>query len=298
MASEATHEGPVREFQNPPASNSPSKPSHPRSNSPTPYMAHTTHETSAWLPSNVTPTTEQEQHAMLATSEIPWTDDYATEVLFTNASNYELCQQSLLSTGRTGGQPLGSYFDSVQPLNEQPFEGWNTDNSSLVQPRSMPEWDISPMGQTTSQYSPSAFHINSKRRDSGQQPENALLNASLLDIDLSVERDADAQEQGITFPFDLEGSSLQPGYLNALRSDQHSPTPMYSSEHGGDDMDDDDNEKPYAQLIYQALLTRPDHSMQLQDIYDWIQHSTDKVREKSGQGWRNSIRHNLSMNKV
>ena len=54
---------------------------------------------------------------------------------------------------------------------------------------------------------------------------------------------------------------------------------------------------PYAQLIYKALMQAPDHSMSLQDIYQWFQDNTDKC--KPGQrGWMNSIRHNLSMNAV
>ena len=54
---------------------------------------------------------------------------------------------------------------------------------------------------------------------------------------------------------------------------------------------------PYAQLIYKALAQAPDHSMSLQEIYQWFQENTEKC--KPGQrGWMNSIRHNLSMNAV
>ncbi|CAM1504416.1 Fc.00g020070.m01.CDS01 [Cosmosporella sp. VM-42] len=54
-------------------------------------------------------------------------------------------------------------------------------------------------------------------------------------------------------------------------------------------------EEPYAQLIYQAFMSRPDHSLTLQEIYQWFRDNTDKT--KSGtKGWQNSIRHNLSMN--
>jgi hypothetical protein len=44
-------------------------------------------------------------------------------------------------------------------------------------------------------------------------------------------------------------------------------------------------------------MTRPDHSMTLQEIYQWFRDNTNKAR-KSFKGWQNSIRHNLSMNKV
>lgn len=54
---------------------------------------------------------------------------------------------------------------------------------------------------------------------------------------------------------------------------------------------------PYAQHIYKALMQAPNHSMSLQEIYQWFQENTDKC--KPGQrGWMNSIRHNLSMNAV
>ncbi|KAI0023705.1 hypothetical protein F4780DRAFT_785464 [Xylariomycetidae sp. FL0641] len=53
--------------------------------------------------------------------------------------------------------------------------------------------------------------------------------------------------------------------------------------------------KPYAQLIAMAFKSRPNHSMTLQEIYQWFRENTDKGKSKS-KGWQNSIRHNLSMN--
>ncbi|KAI9737661.1 MAG: hypothetical protein M1818_005665 [Claussenomyces sp. TS43310] len=54
-------------------------------------------------------------------------------------------------------------------------------------------------------------------------------------------------------------------------------------------------DEPYARLIHRALMDAPNHAMVLQDIYQWFEQNTDKGRSKS-TGWRNSIRHNLSMN--
>ncbi|RMD40348.1 hypothetical protein DV735_g4778, partial [Chaetothyriales sp. CBS 134920] len=54
--------------------------------------------------------------------------------------------------------------------------------------------------------------------------------------------------------------------------------------------------KPYARLIYEALLEAPGHRMMLRDIYDWFEKNTTKPRESGTNGWQNSIRHNLSMN--
>ncbi|KAJ8105525.1 hypothetical protein OPT61_g10121 [Boeremia exigua] len=59
-----------------------------------------------------------------------------------------------------------------------------------------------------------------------------------------------------------------------------------------------DKEQPYAQLIYRALLTAPQHTMVLRDIYDWFRTYTDKASHSETKGWQNSIRHNLSMNGV
>jgi hypothetical protein len=56
--------------------------------------------------------------------------------------------------------------------------------------------------------------------------------------------------------------------------------------------------KPYAQLIQECLLSAPGHRMMLRDIYDWFERNTTKPSESGGNGWQNSIRHNLSMNKV
>ena len=56
--------------------------------------------------------------------------------------------------------------------------------------------------------------------------------------------------------------------------------------------------EPYAQLIYRALMSTPQHKMVLREIYDWFEKHTDKAKSKGSKGWQNSIRHNLSMNGV
>lgn len=58
-------------------------------------------------------------------------------------------------------------------------------------------------------------------------------------------------------------------------------------------------EEPYAKLIHRALMSAPNHSMVLQEIYQWFRENTIKGSVKDGnKGWMNSIRHNLSMNAV
>ena len=58
------------------------------------------------------------------------------------------------------------------------------------------------------------------------------------------------------------------------------------------------DDKPYARLIYEALMQAPGHRMMLREIYSWFQSNTNKPRESGTNGWQNSIRHNLSMNQV
>lgn len=63
------------------------------------------------------------------------------------------------------------------------------------------------------------------------------------------------------------------------------------------DVEEHGVEEPYAKLIYRALMSAPDHSMVLQDIYRWFRQNTTKGNDDT-KGWMNSIRHNLSMNAV
>lgn len=57
------------------------------------------------------------------------------------------------------------------------------------------------------------------------------------------------------------------------------------------------SDEPYAKLIYRALMSKPNHSMVLQEIYQWFRENTVKGSSDT-KGWMNSIRHNLSMNAV
>ena len=56
--------------------------------------------------------------------------------------------------------------------------------------------------------------------------------------------------------------------------------------------------KPYARLIWEALMQAPGHRMMLREIYSWFERNTNKAIESGSNGWQNSIRHNLSMNQV
>ncbi|KAK5047664.1 hypothetical protein LTR84_006329 [Exophiala bonariae] len=98
-------------------------------------------------------------------------------------------------------------------------------------------------------------------------------------------------------------SPLQPAYH--FFDDAILRTPWSSPEFSscrpvptGDDEEDMIDDKPYARLIYDALMQAPDHRMMLRDIYEWFRKNTTKAQDNATNGWQNSIRHNLSMNKA
>lgn len=66
---------------------------------------------------------------------------------------------------------------------------------------------------------------------------------------------------------------------------------------GGADNGNGKDGPSYAKLIYRAFLSTPRHAMTLQEIYQWFRDNTDKGKSES-KGWQNSVRHNLSMNRV
>lgn len=65
----------------------------------------------------------------------------------------------------------------------------------------------------------------------------------------------------------------------------------------GDQSEGDYSAEPYSKLIYRALKEADGHRLSLQQIYDWFTKNTSKGKDNT-KGWQNSIRHNLSMNKV
>ncbi|XP_032375170.1 forkhead box protein J2 isoform X3 [Etheostoma spectabile] len=52
----------------------------------------------------------------------------------------------------------------------------------------------------------------------------------------------------------------------------------------------------YATLIAMAIAAAPERKLSLNDIYTWI-NDTFPYYSRAGRGWKNSIRHNLSLNK-
>lgn len=65
--------------------------------------------------------------------------------------------------------------------------------------------------------------------------------------------------------------------------------------------EDDPKKRPpfsYMHLIQMALSNAPDNKLTLREIYQWIENRFAYYRHLSNQGWRNSIRHNLSLYEI
>ena len=71
-----------------------------------------------------------------------------------------------------------------------------------------------------------------------------------------------------------------------------------SSAKRAEDIDVQDDEIPYAQLIYKALMSVPSKTMILSEIYRYFRENIPRFAKTRTKGWQNSIRHNLSMNGV
>lgn len=109
-----------------------------------------------------------------------------------------------------------------------------------------------------------------------------------------------------TRPASIPGNTTYPSpspvhSMELARSAENAATPTETPGNSDpkDESDEDSGEGPYAMLIYKALMRAPGHRMHLQDIYAWFEKHTRKAKATdTKKGWRNSIRHNLSMNAV
>ena len=87
------------------------------------------------------------------------------------------------------------------------------------------------------------------------------------------------------------------GIVNSFNGPAYSLTPCTT---GGTDGDDEAarTDLCYAKELERCFRTRPDYTMSLKDIYAWVKENTSKAKDPTSKGWQNSVRHNLSMNKV
>lgn len=92
----------------------------------------------------------------------------------------------------------------------------------------------------------------------------------------------------------------QDGPSQELPQPVYSPT--YTPDHsGGMEADDEPMtaiDPSYAKLLERCLRAAPSHELSLKDIYEWVSIHSTKAKDPGSKGWQNSVRHNLSMNKV
>ncbi|RKP37606.1 hypothetical protein BJ085DRAFT_17790, partial [Dimargaris cristalligena] len=89
------------------------------------------------------------------------------------------------------------------------------------------------------------------------------------------------------------GGSLTP--VTAPHTPHKSPPPLGSASAATGKL-----EKPretYSTLIARAILASPGRMARLSTIYRWISDHYPYFQTKESQGWQNSVRHNLSLNK-
>lgn len=89
------------------------------------------------------------------------------------------------------------------------------------------------------------------------------------------------------------GDGMSPA-VTASAADSGSPqmSPSGASDQGPS------GDLPYSRLIWEALISAEDQMLPLQGIYEWFKLNTTKAQDGTSRGWKNSIRHNLSMNAV
>ncbi|KAK4987832.1 hypothetical protein LTR66_007497 [Elasticomyces elasticus] len=86
--------------------------------------------------------------------------------------------------------------------------------------------------------------------------------------------------------------------LQAIMGSASPPPDDLSAMEGEPRLEDRGDDVAYAKLIYQCLMDTPGHQLSLREIYAWIQQRVPRAQDPSSIGWKNSIRHNLSMNQA
>ncbi|KAH0562225.1 hypothetical protein GP486_003081 [Trichoglossum hirsutum] len=187
---------------------------------------------------------------------------------------------------------------------------YNIEAMSLACPRSyQTEFGMAPvetMVPPTEAYPPSSYLMDPRKH----QPYMAISPRPIESGGLLVEQDQEMPNR-IQIGYGTEdslNSCASPTSSSRLGNSEIHMSPGggkdRASEEGdppstiGDDADggEDEGNQPYAQLIYRALMSTPDHKMVLNEIYDWFRNTFEKFNKAKGKGWQNSIRHNLSMN--
>lgn len=87
-------------------------------------------------------------------------------------------------------------------------------------------------------------------------------------------------------------------FLNSSQVTFANPNPNNLISHGANPALSDVDRPPhsYIALISMAILSKPERKILLNEIYDWVIQNFPYYQFRTDKSWRNSIRHNLSLN--
>ncbi|WQF90487.1 Putative Fork head domain, winged helix-like DNA-binding domain superfamily [Colletotrichum destructivum] len=176
---------------------------------------------------------------------------------------------------------------------EQPSVSGNLKTPMHISPDELVTRSMDGQGHYDNSVFQHSFWLN--RWDSGSLQCSTTMERPIQDefkaIDASV-----FQHRSSPVSF-MEGSMVGPNVIPELsvvpELGQHT-----LSATGSPLQEEDKRRKPYSALIHEALKQADDHTMTLRELYKWFRDHTDKIKGEGDTGWQNSIRHNLSMNKV
>jgi hypothetical protein len=234
-------------------------------------------------------------------------------------SNYNLTNQMpITQASLPWGDPnqLPSHFDEVDPNSyyeySSNFTGNTPDNPLLRRinfnetPRCMPDdigvhhdhnmslddvYEQSSLYTVNAPCKPGGQLLSSTRLSTAFNAVDNLRDPSQLSLSTSLRGDMERDVVGGSMLFD----KVSPFRLPSSEASEDGGTS--SREMTAVEGEEPAADEPYAKLIYRALMSKPNHSMVLQEIYQWFRENTVKGSSDT-KGWMNSIRHNLSMNAV
>jgi hypothetical protein len=271
----------------------------------TPPMAATNIGTPLSGPRN-SPHFDETIPSAIMNTDLSFTPGFDHNMASQENDNYQICQPQTqsFSNNDQNRSELSSSSNDMGYLPQSPMF-WPSSENDRTRPRSCPDVDF---------FSSISIVPGSQTYDyvSMYQVQPHMTHAP-VDLSIGPTSEPFVRVQDNDFVQPMQHTDLLESVEPGCPSHNHSP---YHQSHGDEtmkqksttpfdnDMDttcddmDVDKSQPYAKSLYRCLKEAPDHTMILRDIYEWFRANTDKGQDPHERGWQNSIRHNLSMNKV